>query len=110
MTVRRGSRVERRRMGSLNEAIEELRAEVESVQAAGGLPKISAFRTYEPGQRVHARIEISIGRLLGKREAGVDVMGDGALVPYTGAVFKSQLDADSGADVFEAIHAALVPG
>ena len=51
--------VERRREDSLSAAIEALREEAEAVQAAGDLPRIKSLRNFEPGQRVHARLEIS---------------------------------------------------
>jgi hypothetical protein len=37
------------------------------------------IRTYEPGQRVKARLEISAGRFMRRTDAGLDVMGDGRL-------------------------------
>ena len=105
--MRRGPEVERRRLRSLDAAIEALSSQAESVKAEGDLPKISAFRTYEPDQRVAARIEISTGRMLQRREAGVDVMGDGSLVPYVGGIFKRRLDPARIEDPYEVVREAL---
>ena len=60
--------------------------------ARGRSTTVKALRDFEPGQRVHARLELSTGGVLRGREAGLDVMGDGALVPYTGAVRKRRLE------------------
>ena len=105
--MRRGPEVERRRLRSLDAAIEALSSQAESVKAEGGLAKISAFRTYEPDELVAARIEISTGRMLRRREAGVDVMGDGSLVPYVGGIFKRRLDPARSEDPYEVVREAL---
>ena len=65
------------------------------------------IRTYEPGDRVQARLEISTGRVLRSRDAGVDVMGDGAIVPFRGGVRRQPLARESGQSPFEAVEAAL---
>jgi len=107
VTVRYGPKVSRQRIETLEQAIEETRSAVEGVRREGGLPKLSAFRDYEPGRRVHARIEISGPGLLRGKEAGIDVMGDGTVVPYTGAIRKRELGADSLDDAFERLREAL---
>jgi hypothetical protein len=65
------------------------------------------IRTYEPGQRVKARLEISSGGWLRRSDAGIDVMGDGRLVPYAGGVRKRELEAARGESVYEAVRDAL---
>jgi hypothetical protein len=77
------------------------------IRREGPLDEIKAFRTHQPGQRVHARLELSTGGVLRGREAGVDVMGDGALIPYVGVVRKRRLDPEHGQSAFDAIRAAL---
>ncbi len=79
------------------------------MQQEGDLPRIKSLRNFEPGQRVHARVEISTGRMLRRREAGIDVMGDGSLVPYRGATFKQALDPAHTEDPFELVRQALRP-
>jgi hypothetical protein len=107
VTVRHGSKVGREKFGTLDEAIDEARRRVEEIRREGGLPAISVFRTHTPDQRVHARIEISGPRLLRGREGGIDVMGDGTAIAYTGAIRKEQIDADSLDDAFERLRSAL---
>jgi hypothetical protein len=107
VTVRHGPKVSRERAETLEQAIEGAREAVDGVRREGGLPKLSAFRDYEPDQRVHARIEISGPGLLRGKEAGIDVMGDGTVVPYTGAIRKRELGADSLDDAFERLREAL---
>jgi hypothetical protein len=95
VTVRHGSTVGREKFDSLDGAIEEARRRVEEIQREGGLPTISAFRKHTPDQRVEARIEISGPGFLRPREGGIDVMGDGSAIAYTGAIRKETIDADS---------------
>jgi hypothetical protein len=73
----------------------------------GPLDTAQGFREYEPGERVAARLEISSGGLLRGREAGIDVMGDGALVPYAGVVRKRKLDGRSPDRAIAAVAEAL---
>ena len=107
MTVRHGPSVSRERVENLEQAIEAAREAVEDVRREGGVPKVSGFRDYEPGQRVHARIEISGPGLLRGKEGGIDLMGDGTVVPYAGAIRKRELGADSLDDAFERLREAL---
>lgn len=107
VTVRHGSRVGREKYGTLDEAIAEARRRVEEVRRDGGLPTINAFRKHTPGQRVNARIEISGPGLIRSPEGGIDVMGDGHAVAYTGAIRKETIEADSLDDALERLRAAL---
>ena len=72
-----------------------------------GLPAISAFREHTPDQRVHARIEISGPGLIHHPEGGIDVMGDGHAIAYTGAIRKDTIEADNLDQAFERLQAAL---
>jgi predicted RNase H-like HicB family nuclease len=107
VTVRHGPKVSRDKTDTLDEAIEEARSAIERVRAEGRLPTVKAFRDYEPDQRVHARVEISGPGLLRGKEGGIDLMGDGTVVPYTGAIRKRELGADSLEDAFERLREAL---
>jgi len=98
--------VGREKFGTLDEAIDEARRRVEEIRR-GGLPPISVFRTHTPDQRVQARIEISGPGLLRGKEGGIDVMGDGTAIAYTGAIRKEQIDADSLDQAFEHLGSAL---
>jgi hypothetical protein len=107
LTVRHESDVERERFESLDEAIAALRRRAEAIRAEGGLPAVSMIRTYEPERRVHARLELSAGGLLRRRDAGVDVMGNGRLVPYAGGIRRRELEPANGASPFDAVREAL---
>ncbi len=107
LTIRHGSKVRREGYGTLAEATAALRERAEAIRAEGDLPEVSAFRTYEPGARVHARLEISTGGMLRGRDAGIDVMGDGGLVPYRGGITRRPIEPAAGQSPFEAVAEAL---
>jgi hypothetical protein len=107
VTIRHGSSVEKESFESLEEALAEARGRAAAVLAEGGLGTARGFRDYAPGERVHARIEISRKRLLGGAEAGIDVMGDGSLVPYAGAIRKRPLEAATLDEAIEGLREAL---
>jgi hypothetical protein len=105
--IRHGPRVGRESFGSLDEAISAMELRVNEIRAKGPLDELSALGDYEPGDRVHARFELSAGGLLRGREAGVDVMGDGSLVPYVGVIRKRKLEPGDGQTPFDAVREAL---
>lgn len=84
-----------------------MKRQTQLIRQEGPLREISAIRDYGPEQRVHARLELSTGGLLRGREAGMDLMGDGALVPYVGVVRKRRLEPAAGESPFDAVRAAL---
>ena len=95
------------RFASLEEAVQALEQRVRQIRSEGPLDEVGALRDFEPGQQVHARLELSTGGLLHGREVGLDVMGDGALVPYTGVVRKRRLEPRDGETAFDAVREAL---
>jgi hypothetical protein len=107
VTVRHGSVVEKTSFESLDEALDQARARAAAVVSDGPLGEISAFRDYGPEKRVHARIEVSEKRLIGGAEAGIDVMGDGSLVPYRGVIRKQPLEASSLDEAIERLREGL---
>jgi hypothetical protein len=107
LTVRHGSEVKREQFESLDEAIAELQRTAEAIQDQGPLDEVKMIRTYEPERRVHARLEITGQGWIRRPEAGVDVMGDGRLVPYRGGIFKEQLEPRGGSSAYDAVRAAL---
>lgn len=107
LTIRDGPRVSRSGHESLEDAIAALRAGVEGIRAEGGLPPVKMLREYQPGQRVKARLEISTGKVFRRREAGVDLMGDGTVVPYRGGTFRKHLDPPDGVSYDDAVAEAL---
>ena len=110
VTVRHGSKVGREKFDSLDEAIDEARGRVEEIRREGGLPTITAFRKHTSDQRVEARIEISGPGFLRSREGGIDVMGDGHAIAYTGAIRKEPIEADSLDDSLDSLRRRLGTG
>jgi hypothetical protein len=107
LTVRHGSRVQRESFESLDDAMDAMERHSREIRAEGPLAEVNALRDYGPGERVHARLELSTGGLLRGREAGVDVMGDGALVPFAGVVRKRKLEPRGGQSALDAVRKAL---
>ncbi len=107
VTVRHGSGVGREKFDTLDEAIADIRRRVEEIQREDRLPPIRSIRDFAPGQRVQARIEISGPGLIKGPEGGIDVMGDGQAVAYTGAIRKETIEADSLDQAFERLHDRL---
>jgi hypothetical protein len=107
VTIRHGSSVGREKFGTLEEAIADARQRVDEIQREDRLPPISTLRDFTPSQRVAARIEISGPGLIRAAEGGIDVMGDGAAIAYTGAIRKERIEADSLKDAFEKLAQAL---
>jgi hypothetical protein len=65
------------------------------------------LRTFEPGDRVAARLELSTGGWLRGRAAGLDVMGDGALVAYAGGVRRRRLEPSASESPIDAVRREL---
>lgn len=110
LTLRAGPRVERERFADLGDAVAEMQRRIEAVKAEGPLGPAKMFREYEPARRIHARAEISRGRFLSTKGAGVDLMGDGALVPYSGTVWRRVLDAGEDETAYETVRKFLEGG
>jgi hypothetical protein len=107
VTVRHGPRVGRKKFKTLDEAIADARRRVDEIGREDRLPPISMLRDFTPSERVTARIEISGPGLIRAPEGGVDVMGDGHAIAYTGAIRKRQIEADSLDHAFELLRDAL---
>jgi len=107
VTIRHGSNVGREKFDSLDEAIGEARRCVEEVQQEDRLPHISMLREFTPEEQVNARIEISGPGLFRAPEGGIDVMGGGKAIAYTGAIRKETIQADSLDEAFDRLRSAL---
>jgi hypothetical protein len=103
LTVRDGPKVERERFETLDAAMDALRDRTHVIVAEGRLGSAHGFKEYEPHERVRARLQVSSGGWMRGREAGIDVMGDGHLVPFVGAIRRRALDGDP----FDAVTTAL---
>jgi hypothetical protein len=107
LTVRHGPEVAHKRFEDLDEAVTAMKRQTQLIRQEGPLEEINVIREYGPGQRVQARLELSVGRLFNRREAGMDLMGDGALVPFVGVVRKEPIELADGDSPFDAVRAAL---
>jgi hypothetical protein len=107
LTVRHGPRVERQRFESIDAAVAEMRERAKAIRSEGNLAAAQGFREYGPGERVHARLQLTTGGWLRGREAGVDVMGDGTFVPYSGGISRETIEPADDESAFEAVRAAL---
>ena len=91
----------------LDAAIAAMEERVRDIRREGPLRKVSGLRDYEPGQQVNARLELSTGGALRRSTAGIDLMGDGSLVPYAGVVQKRPLDPPDAQSAYDAVREAL---
>jgi hypothetical protein len=99
--------VRREGFASLDEAIRALERGALEIRGEGPLEEVSTLRDFAPRDRVHARLEVSTGGLIRGREAGIDVMGDGTLVPYAGVVRKRRLELRDGQSAFDVLREVL---
>jgi hypothetical protein len=107
LTVRHGSDVSREQFSELGDAVAAAERIAARIQAEGGVKDVSMLRDFSPHDQVHARLEISGKRLLRPPTAGVDVRGDGTVVPYQGAIRRSELESVPGESPWSAVRAAL---
>jgi hypothetical protein len=107
LTVRHGPRVSREAFNDLDDALDAMRDHAVAVATEGRLGSVQGFREYEAADRVAARIEVSTGGRFRGRKAGVDVMGDGDLVPYRGVVRREKLEGRTPDAALEAVREAL---
>lgn len=106
VTVRRGGRVERERLPTLEAALDELESRGAQLQRE---PRARTVDTkvmgrYDSVQQVAARLELSgPGRLRG----GVDVRGDGSAEAYTGRLRRRVVYQRGGESAYAALRRAL---
>ncbi len=108
VTVRHGSRVERESFESFEQALSAASERVDALRSEGRLDQAEGFRTYEPSELVRGRVEISGPGLLRGREGGIDVKGDGTLVPYAGSIRKRELGEGTREQAIQRLREALV--
>ena len=107
LTSRKGSEVARESFDDLEQALAELRRHAYVAVAEGPRSRVSALRDFEPADQVVARLEISGRGILRAPTAGIDVMGDGSLVPFSGSVRREVLTPQRPGDEFDAVRRAL---
>jgi hypothetical protein len=99
ITIRTGPHTAREKAESVDDAIEVVKRYVRGSRRKEEVNLLG--KSYAPGQLVAIRIELKgpHGR------AGLDVLGDGGLVAYTGRVSRKVIG--EGEDPYEALRAAL---
>jgi hypothetical protein len=107
LTVRHGSDVEHVGFDDLDLAVAAMRARALEIRSEGPARPVRSLRDYEPGDLVHARLQISGKGLFRKPTAGVDVRGDGSFVPYAGGVARAELDPTDHDTPFELVRETL---
>ncbi|HEU4739442.1 MAG TPA: hypothetical protein VFS54_10235 [Solirubrobacterales bacterium] len=107
LTVRHGSDVDHERYDDLGEAVAAMRERALAIRSEGPVRPVSAVRDFEPRDQVHARLQLSRGRLFKKSIAGIDVRGDGTFVPFRGGVAREELDPTDHDTPFDLVRETL---
>ncbi|MEY2516452.1 MAG: hypothetical protein QOJ89_3810 [bacterium] len=109
VTIRVGPKVTRRRVPSLDDAIDVLELELRALGSAARRPPARAFaREIAPVAQVSARGELSgPGRLRAGVRAGVDVRGDGSFEAYRGKVRRELIEPQRRETAFDALRRVL---
>lgn len=109
LTVRRGSQVERRRYGTLEEALDALDRELGGGEAAVRRDAARVFRReVAPAAQVAMRAEVAgPQRFFASVNGGVDVRGDGSPVAFTGRVSRRVVEPRDAEDPVAALRRAL---
>jgi hypothetical protein len=112
VTIRLGSKVTRRRVPSLPDAVDLLEMELRALgPAARRAPAWALSREIAPVAQVAARGELSgPGRLRPSVRAGADVRGDGSYEAYRGKVRRDVIAQKRGESAFDALRRVLGAG
>jgi hypothetical protein len=107
LTVRHGSEVEHESFSDLGEAVAAMRERALAIRSEGSVRPVRSLRDYEPGDQVHARLQLSGRGLFRQPTAGVDVRGDGTFVPFKGGVVREELDPSHHDTPFDLVRETL---
>jgi hypothetical protein len=105
LTIRHGSQVERGRLDSLDEALDELRRRMERLADQSGRKTVKVLsRTFDPVAQVASRGEIAGP---GGTRAGVDIRGDGSTEAFVGRWRRSVVTPADGETPYDALRREL---
>jgi hypothetical protein len=107
LTVRHGSEVSHEGFDDLGEAVATMRERALAIRSEGPRKTANMVREFKPEDQVHARLQISGRGFLRKPTAGVDVRGDGTLMPFRGGVGREELDPSDHETPFELVRETL---
>jgi hypothetical protein len=107
LTIRHGSDVDHQSYEELGEAVAAMRERALAIRSEGPVRAVQSLRDFEPGDQVHARLQLSSGGLWRKSVAGVDVRGDGTFVPFRGGVVREELDPTDHDTPFDLVRETL---
>jgi hypothetical protein len=107
LTVRHGSDVDHESFEDLATAVAAMRERALAIRSEGPVRPVRSLRDYDPGDQVHARLQLSTGGLFKKSVAGIDVRGDGTFVPFKGGVVREELDPTHHDTPFDLVRETL---
>jgi hypothetical protein len=107
LTVRHGSDVEHAVFDDLDAGVAAMRERAMAIRAEGPPGTVRGFKDYEPGDQVHARLQLSGRGFLRKPTAGIDLRGDGTFVPFRGGVVREELDPRHHETPFDLVRETL---
>jgi hypothetical protein len=91
----------------LDEAVAAMRERALRIRSEGPVGRVQSLRDYEPGDQVHARLQLSGRGVFRKPVAGVDVRGDGTFVPFRGGLVREELDPTHHDTPFDLVRETL---
>jgi hypothetical protein len=101
LTVRRGPKIEKDTLETLAEALDVLEAYAGTAARREAVEFVN--RRYEPGDLVALRIELKGDGV----RAGLDVVGDGSAVAWTGRIRRSAIEPERGESPIAALRRTL---
>jgi hypothetical protein len=107
LTVRHGSDVSHESYDDLGEAVSAMRRRALEIRAEGPAKPVAALRDFMPSDQVNARLELRAKGFRRKATAGIDVRGNGELVPYQGGLRREELDPSRHDTPFDVVRETL---
>jgi hypothetical protein len=109
LKVRAGPQVQRRRLATLEEALDALEERARELAREAPREAFDAkLKRFEPIQQVAARVELAgPERLVPTVRAGLDVRGDGSTEAYMGRIKREVVEQRKGENAYRALRRAL---
>lgn len=109
VVIRSGSKVERRRTDTLEDALDTVERAGRALATGPRRKRVDLrVRTFEPGDQIAHRVELARTGLLSRVLGGIDVRGDGSQQAWTGWTRRRELAPDGNETVYEALRRALL--